>query len=566
MKNTKKLLFFILLVVTAIFISSKTTIFADEIITKDSTTTSINEESSSNNEEETTTDITEDVEPVKIFFLGNSATYYNDMPLMVKGLATASGKDVEITSITASGYKLSQYIEENSYYFNLIKSTLTETKFDYIVVQDHREVMIQNPTKSESSFIVLKELFDKNGAQVIIYETQADSEGRTFKINNSEVFLDHSMMQYYLTKNYFYIGNKYNVEVSAAGPNYTRCSEMFPEIKLYNKDKLHPSVEGSYLAACTLYESIFNESAFNNGFLPGSEYDTENLLEDMSVENAVKIQSLCDVRLDLISYNLTLNKATQGVLETTYTITEGNDCLYNNSAGNTYSDNIQFYSLNDDVIAINRKNGTYTALNNGEAMIMAITDDGVMAMCNVTVKQPSTSLDIPKTDIIVLLKGQTHSYETKILPKDTTDTITWISDNPKVVSVDETGTVTAHKAGVANITASTESGLTVTRRVRVKLATPSKLSVKKLKTKAKSKKYANIKITWKKNKNATSYSIFRKSSKTKSYKKIGSTTKNYFTDKNRRKGRTYYYKVRAVHKNGYLNSAKSSSKSIYLKN
>lgn len=555
MKNTKKIIFHCLLFMTIFFMSFKCESHASELISNETTSTSQNE---------STTNTPEIKEPIQILFLGNSATYYNDMPLMVKGLATAAGKNVEVTSITASGYKLSQYIEDNSYYLNLITTTLNKTSFDYIIVQDHREVMIQNSTKSEESFLVLKELFDKNGAKVILYETQADYEGRTFKINNSTVFLDHSMMQYYLTKNYFYIGNKHNVEVSAAGPNYTRCTEMFPEINLYNKDKLHPSVEGSYLAACTLYESIFDESAFNNGFLPNSEYDTDNLLENMSVENAIKIQNLCDVRLDLFSYNMEIQKTSQGTLETIYTVSEGNDCLFNNSSQIKYSNNIEFYSLNDSVIAINRKKGTYTALNVGEAMIMAITDDGVMAMCNVTVKQPSTSLEITTNDIVVLLKGQTHTYETKILPKDTTDTISWYSDNPKVVSVDDYGTITAHKAGVANIYASTESGLTVSRKVRVKLATPSKVSVKKLNTKAKSKKYANIKITWKKNKNAAYFSIFRKSSVTKSYKKIGTTTDTSFIDKNRRKGRTYYYKIRAVHNNGYLNSAKSTAKTIYL--
>lgn len=567
------LLFVVLLTFTLVF--SKPNLFANEVISEE--TTSILVETSSNeisaeetsntdNNEETSTNISEINETKKILFIGNSATYYNKMPKMVKGLAIAAGKDIEITTITHSGYKLSEFAAEDGPYLSTITSTLAENTFDYVIMQDHREVMIENPTSTEEAFLILKDLIDKNGAEIILYETQADSEGRTFKINGSSVFLDHSMMQYYLTKNYFYLGNKYNVEVSAAGPNYTRCTEMFPEINLYNKDKLHPSVEGSYLAACTIYESIFNESAFNNGFLPNSEYDVDNLLEEMSVDDAIKIQKLCDVRVDLINYNMTMQKTTNSTLETIYTVSEGNDCLYNNTAEITYSNNIEYYSLNDDVIAINRKTGAYTAIKVGEAMVMAISDDGVMSMCNITVKQSSTSLKIKKTSIVTLLKGETYTYELIVSPKDSTDSISWSTDYPAVATVDENGTVTAHKAGVANITATTENGLSVTRTVRVKLATPTKLNVKKLKTKAKSNKYANIKISWKNNINAYYFSVFRKSSTTSKYKKIGTTTANYYIDNNRKKGKIYYYKIKAIHTDTNLNSSYSSIVSITLSN
>lgn len=534
---------------------------SSETITDESTS---NEETSSINNEETTTISEEDL-ITRILFLGNSATYYNDMPFMVEKMAQADGINTEVTMLAVSGYKLHQFIAEDGIYLEQIKTMLNETKYDYVIVQDHRETMLTNPTKSENSIIFLKDLIESSGSEMILYETQADYTGNTFKINGSLVYLDHYMMQYYLTKNYFNIGNRNNLKVSACGPNYTRCGELFPEINLYNQDNLHPSVAGSYLAACTLYETIFNKSAYENSFIPGSELDENNLLKDLSLEDALKIKKICDVRLKLDNYNLNITKTTNGQLNVKYEISEGNDYLTNNSSDAIYTNKIEFFSLNDDIVSINRKKGIYTAIKPGEATLMAITDDGQMVMCNVTVTQPCTSLEVTTTDIVTLFKGDTYTYKVKILPKDTTDSYTFISSNPSVVKVDELGTITALQAGVSDITITTDNGLTATRRVRVRLATPSKVSVKKMKTKAKSKKYANIKIKWKKNKNAISYNIFRKSSKTKTYKKIGSTTNNYFIDKNRRKNRKYYYQIRAIHNNGYLNSKKSSSKSIDLK-
>lgn len=55
----------------------------------------------------------------------------------------------------------------------------------------------------------------------------------------------------------------------------------------------------------------------------------------------------------------------------------------------------------------------------------------------------------------------------------------------------------------------------------------------------------SIKLTWDKV-GADSYNIYRATSKSGTYKKIASTTKNTYTNKSLTKGKTYYYKVTAV--------------------
>ena len=54
--------------------------------------------------------------PVKILFIGNSSTYYNNMPSMVEGLAKADNIDCQIRSITASNYKLTQFATSGNSY------------------------------------------------------------------------------------------------------------------------------------------------------------------------------------------------------------------------------------------------------------------------------------------------------------------------------------------------------------------------------------------------------------------------------------------------------------------
>jgi len=69
-------------------------------------------------------------------------------------------------------------------------------------------------------------------------------------------------------------------------------------------------------------------------------------------------------------------------------------------------------------------------------------------------------------------------------------------------------------------------------------------------------------ISWTKIDGAAKYQVYRATSKSGTYKLMGTTTNGYFVNKNAEAGTTYYYKVRAVHSNTNANSAFSAVKSI----
>ncbi|MCI8299953.1 MAG: hypothetical protein HFI69_06345 [Lachnospiraceae bacterium] len=79
-------------------------------------------------------------------------------------------------------------------------------------------------------------------------------------------------------------------------------------------------------------------------------------------------------------------------------------------------------------------------------------------------------------------------------------------------------------------------------------------------TSVKSKKSKRVTLKWKKIKGATTYQIYRSTSKKGKYKKIGSTTKLTYTDKKAKGGKTYYYKVRTGKKNNNKTYYSSYSK------
>lgn len=66
--------------------------------------------------------------------------------------------------------------------------------------------------------------------------------------------------------------------------------------------------------------------------------------------------------------------------------------------------------------------------------------------------------------------GQTVQLSAEILPENTTDkTITWETDQPEVITIDETGLVTAKTNGTAKITAKTTNGIKAELTVTVEI-------------------------------------------------------------------------------------------------
>lgn len=114
--------------------------------------------------------------------------------------------------------------------------------------------------------------------------------------------------------------------------------------------------------------------------------------------------------------------------------------------------------------------GKVTANNVGTATITCIAADGseVKATCTISVQQPIKKIGLCN---VLLTKGQSLVMKPDIEPEDASSrNVTWSSDNPDVVTVDENGKITAKEYGTATITciAADGSGVSDTCIVSVK--------------------------------------------------------------------------------------------------
>jgi hypothetical protein len=82
-----------------------------------------------------------------------------------------------------------------------------------------------------------------------------------------------------LAEAYTAAGNANNALVIPAGLAFARAVARQPELNLYAKDKRHPSLAGTYLAACTVFAALTGRSPVGNSYLADIDAPTARFLQ-----------------------------------------------------------------------------------------------------------------------------------------------------------------------------------------------------------------------------------------------------------------------------------------------
>jgi hypothetical protein len=97
-------------------------------------------------------------------------------------------------------------------------------------------------------------------------------------------YADKPDMTARLAEAYTAAGNANNALVIPAGLAFARARERQPELGLYETDKRHPSLAGTYLAACTTLAALTGKSPVGNSYLAGLDAKTARFLQEVAWE------------------------------------------------------------------------------------------------------------------------------------------------------------------------------------------------------------------------------------------------------------------------------------------
>ncbi|HMN83154.1 MAG TPA: hypothetical protein PKA20_24950 [Burkholderiaceae bacterium] len=222
--------------------------------------------------------------PSSVIFIGNSFFYYNNginnfiTPLVRAGNPGAPWRTTMVT-ISGSGFDwhdVDSYFRPNAigqYSFdpnNRVVFNKLERLFDVAVLMDCSQCPI-HPQLAP----VFREYAKKNADSV-------RRHGARPAFFMSWAYADQPEMTQQLARAYAEAGKEHDAIVIPAGLAFARSIRDRPDINLYAPDKRHPSVAGSYLAACTTYATLFGRSPVGLRATGGLDSDTAAFLQNVA--------------------------------------------------------------------------------------------------------------------------------------------------------------------------------------------------------------------------------------------------------------------------------------------
>lgn len=205
--------------------------------------------------------------PTAFLFVGNSFYYYNNSMhsyfLDLARKADAAGaKQYRATSVTISGSGLNWHDMEGyfgkgmaSYSFdeqNGVTFNNVEKPFDVVVMNDCSQCPIHPQLAPLFTEYVKKhgDTIRSHKAEPVLFMTWA-YEGKP-------------EMTEQLATAYTREGNANGMLVIPAGLAFAEARKRRPELALYQADRRHPTLAGTYLAAVTAYAALYGKSPVGN--------------------------------------------------------------------------------------------------------------------------------------------------------------------------------------------------------------------------------------------------------------------------------------------------------------
>jgi hypothetical protein len=189
----------------------------------------------------------------RVLFIGNSYTYFNDLPEILAKLAEAGRRGkIETRMVAPGGWRLKDHWDKGT-----ARQLLDEDKWDFVVLQDQSTLGMNywvKGTDHVNSDAVFRPYAEKwaakireKGATPVFFLTWAAK-------NAPE---DQAALNYA----YASAAKETNSLLAPVGMAWDTLRHEQPSLRLfYEGHGSHPSPAGSYLAACVFYATIFHQN------------------------------------------------------------------------------------------------------------------------------------------------------------------------------------------------------------------------------------------------------------------------------------------------------------------
>ena len=218
--------------------------------------------------------------PKKVLFVGNSYTYFWNLPQTVQAMAAEKKIDLITRQSTSGGAHWGHHWRGEKKLKT--KEIIKKGDFDAIVLQDHSMSAINRVDSMFHFGQRLNNLGKKQGAQMYLYMTWAREW--------------NPYMQPTIIEKYTKLAENLNARIVPVGPAWERARQLRPGFPLYDDDGSHPSPLGTYLTACVFFGILTNQSpvGLSHRFVSYDKNGEQLYLTIQSKENALFCQKVAE--------------------------------------------------------------------------------------------------------------------------------------------------------------------------------------------------------------------------------------------------------------------------------
>jgi hypothetical protein len=176
---------------------------------------------------------------IKILFIGNSFTQRNDLPGLLAGMAVAQDLCVKHELISVGGASLRTHWNAGR-----AAKEIEKGQFDYVVLQEQSTLPVKNAKRMAENVRLFDESIKRAGSKTVLYMTWA----RQHVPESQKAIADA----------YNSIGDELGAIVVPVGLAWQRFLAKHDRPVLHDRDQSHPTLAGSYLAACVFLSALLN--------------------------------------------------------------------------------------------------------------------------------------------------------------------------------------------------------------------------------------------------------------------------------------------------------------------
>jgi hypothetical protein len=186
---------------------------------------------------------------LNVLFIGNSFTARNDLPGLVGQLADAVGLELRHKLLSIGGASLRTHWNKGE-----ALREIDRGGYDYVVLQEQGTLPVKNARRMMENVTLFDGAIKAAKSQTALYMTWSRRHAPE--------------TQQAITHAYESAAKETGALLIPVGIAWHRFLDTHDRPELYDRDGSHPSLAGTFLAACVTYRSLFGPAATRSAKTP----------------------------------------------------------------------------------------------------------------------------------------------------------------------------------------------------------------------------------------------------------------------------------------------------------